>query len=267
MPNYANNNLTISGLKKDIVAMFNRATIIDNKYQLYSFIKKPKIFDIDTTNNLDCFLSYKKEEFAKEFSFFDDIDSMFEKIKPIYIKIYEDAKIIQKEGWGVIGWYDFNCCYLGTKWNADIISVEELHSFIDHLNDNDYCDIHCCFDTAWTPPVNWLEKVVKDNPNLLFDMWTDEESGYKYYYIGSNGELSDDLSYIEIEKITKDLNEINPILFAEQYKYNDDKTKCFVDNFEDICNSLITYGMWSKSCNIYDALNLFFLDTYLNELE
>jgi hypothetical protein len=57
-------------------------------------------------------------------------------------------------------WYDWRCANYGTKWDAD--------------SDN-YGDDYVQFETAWNPPLPWLEKVAKDYPGLTFRLDYSEE--------------------------------------------------------------------------------------------
>lgn len=123
----------------------------------------PDIYNIDTTNA-------PRSRDAIWF-IFDDIpegkkageprfnsDEEYEE----YLKEYNEAKRIQQETYGIIGWYNYNCATLGTKWDrlADI-SVTE----------NDFggtIDIY--LETAWSFPDPWYEDLV----NLYEDDWNVE---------------------------------------------------------------------------------------------
>lgn len=57
-------------------------------------------------------------------------------------------------------WYDWRCENYGTKWDSD--------------SDN-YGDDYVYFETAWSPPLPWLQKVAKDYPELTFRIDYSEE--------------------------------------------------------------------------------------------
>ena len=61
---------------------------------------------------------------------------------------------------GYDNWYDWRCANYGTKWDAD---------------SENYGDDHVYFETAWSPPLPWLEKVAKDYPELTFRLDYSEE--------------------------------------------------------------------------------------------
>ncbi len=67
-----------------------------------------------------------------------------------------DADLIAK--YGVDNWYDWHCNYWGTKWDVDAVEDDET---------DEEC-ISLGFDSAWSPPTEWLKKVAKDYPSLEF---------------------------------------------------------------------------------------------------
>lgn len=56
------------------------------------------------------------------------------------------------------GWYDWCIENWGTKWDA-------VDTFIQRKNEN---ILYIHFDTAWDPPINWLEKIQDIYPELNF---------------------------------------------------------------------------------------------------
>jgi hypothetical protein len=63
----------------------------------------------------------------------------------------------QEEG----DWYKWNIENWGTKWNVG--------DFILNVEDDDTV-AYFNFDTAWSPPVEWLQKVAPMFPNLSFEL-------------------------------------------------------------------------------------------------
>ena len=61
-------------------------------------------------------------------------------------------------------WYDWRCDNWGTKWDA-------CESYINQ-NDIDFFSV--TFDTAWSPPVKWINYIMKDFPDLRFSLEYDE---------------------------------------------------------------------------------------------
>ena len=98
----------------------------------------------------------------------------------------------QKEKYGAIGWYDYNCLTLGTKWNFKLGENDEPS--IDTIDGHDDCYriVFTC-DTAWSMPIAWLCAIKNLVPELGVFIMSNEESGQWYMcgYIDENGELCD----------------------------------------------------------------------------
>ena len=61
-------------------------------------------------------------------------------------------------------WYDWSVENWGTKWDA-------CESHIHH-NDINYFSVS--FDTAWSPPINWIDNIMQDFPDLCFTLEYEE---------------------------------------------------------------------------------------------
>jgi len=85
-------------------------------------------------------------------------------------------------------WYDWRCANWGTKWNTDEPSFGSDENRYDYLAYN--------FDTAWSPPVEFIEKLSGMYPSLTFKM-TFEEGGCEIYgeVTYENGECTDQKEY------------------------------------------------------------------------
>ena len=109
----------------------------------------------------------------------------YNEIEPHYCfdSLYPVPKNIIEEGYSNSG-YNWCITNWGTKWDlsSDTSIDEDTDSILD-----------ISFDTAWSPPVAWLEKVAKDYPQLKFELKFEEGgmafAGYQKY-IG--GKLVDD---------------------------------------------------------------------------
>ena len=72
-------------------------------------------------------------------------------------------------------WYNWSCDNWGTKWNAYDIEEPILEGFNPPLNE---ATIRYQFNTAWSPPANWILTTAKMFPTLTFnDDWIDEGGG------------------------------------------------------------------------------------------
>ena len=80
--------------------------------------------------------------------------SFIEKIKRyINIKLY-----------GHDNWYNWSIANWGTKWDA-------CEGCINH-NDIDFFSVS--FETAWSPPINWIDNIMQDFPDLCFQLEYEE---------------------------------------------------------------------------------------------
>ena len=61
-------------------------------------------------------------------------------------------------------WYNWSLDNWGTKWDA-------CEPYIDH-NDIDYFAVS--FETAWSPPINWIDNIMQDFPDLCFTLEYEE---------------------------------------------------------------------------------------------
>lgn len=100
--------------------------------------------------------------------------------------------------YGTCNWYQWNCKYWGTKWNAvtDSISIKYIHESDQDMQ----CEIK--FNTARCAPTPIFDKFAELFPELKFEIyWADEDvgvnTGYTEYINGSNSQ------YIENENCSK----------------------------------------------------------------
>ena len=70
--------------------------------------------------------------------------------------------------YGASNWYDWAINNWGTKWDCD-----SRDTGIYILNET---TLQVYFDSAWSPPIQWLVKVVNDYPNINFKLSFTEES-------------------------------------------------------------------------------------------
>ena len=73
---------------------------------------------------------------------------------------------INKEKYGYEDWYEWSINEWGTKWDA-------CSSNVDDQDDN---EISISFETAWSPPLEWMQKASAKYPLLTFENYVEEES-------------------------------------------------------------------------------------------
>lgn len=64
-------------------------------------------------------------------------------------------------------WYNWNCEHWGTKWDACDVVINRDHEQ-GWTKDEDDIHLSYAFETAWSPPHAWFERMVQDWPDLKF---------------------------------------------------------------------------------------------------
>lgn len=165
MPNWTFNSLSVSG-KKEILADFVSKTLVpcnmssEEQYDesdRFTFnilhpTPKPLEGDVSPLRKLE---GETDEEYKKRMN----------KNKRLY---------------GAEDWYRWRIDNWGTKWDASSTYVQQL----------DDTNFNVQFNTAWSPPIDWFEKVIPMYPQLEFDLIFDEESlDFCGRMSGINGEI------------------------------------------------------------------------------
>lgn len=108
----------------------------------------------------------------------------FEKSVPMPENIYRgDLGTEEEEKYGKENcWYEWSIKNWGTKWNASEAEIIETEGE----------ELIYKFETAWSPPVQWLISTSKKYPKLRFAMNYDEESeAFNGKIFVENGEYHD----------------------------------------------------------------------------
>ena len=109
--------------------------------------------------------------------------------------------------YGVANWYDWRIKNYGTKWDCSAIDF-----------DTDIpTEFQVTFDSAWSPPIAWLEKVQKDFTTLKFNL-VYEETGNWFAGVAFTAETE------EGEEVCIDTEDGEPIHYVDDIgdlKYND----------------------------------------------
>lgn len=87
---------------------------------------------------------------------------------------------------GAGNWYDWSCKFWGTKWGA----------YDSELSQDEDGFLLYSFNTAWSPPAEWIEATSRLFPKLRFkDTWHDEGGPAGFFWMkngkGHNKELSE----------------------------------------------------------------------------
>ena len=143
MPNWVNNELTISGTPEIIKQI---ATQLSAPYerQYYDFMKEES----------------RIEKVEKPFSFWNII-------KPTDLDAYNDAKGKPQEG--PDHWYWWNVRNWGTKWDVSDVfgGIKDDGQIASYV-----------FDTPWSPPIPAITTLAEQYPSAQFTLNYTEEQGW-----------------------------------------------------------------------------------------
>lgn len=155
MPNWCSNVLTVKGAKKEL-ARFRKA----NK----GSYKNEAGRTINNALQLNALVPMPPE--------LENTQSPGNENSP-------EAKALKKKH-GYSNWYDWRVANWGTKWE-----VSEENCTLETVDGA----LVYTFDTAWSPPGDWLDKVSKLFPSLEFSIrYSDEGGGFYGRTTGKDGE-------------------------------------------------------------------------------
>jgi hypothetical protein len=138
MPNWCSNTLSIKGNKSQLKSFLKKSEkIVDGEKEYFTFSGTYPEPDYNVT---PVSLTYPS------------VLASFAKTEKERKKIMENKPIIRKDGW-----WDWRVQNWGTKWEP---SYSDVHTIKD--------GVEILFDTAWGPPLGWLQKVSSDYPDLHF---------------------------------------------------------------------------------------------------
>ena len=213
MPNWCYNHLEISS--------WNSYSLPDEYTELKTGSKKKSDYDIEIENR-----KKDAEKQIKQFIKDNIIDGVFKfsHLEPLPKELediksggYTDDNGVQHREWrevdgnkipitklekdqlkrkyGYDNWYDWNVANYGTKWDVEVGA---------EIVEDDEVDIN--FETAWSPPFQWLEKATEKYPLLTFKMKYDEEAEqFMGVAVARNGTLYEnivDVNYPRAKEIT-----------------------------------------------------------------
>ena len=156
MPNWCENTLWISGDASKVKEFVEKAKGEDTDLSLNNFVPTPEELLTGPAPNL------KRDDETDE----------------------EHKARMQtlKDRYGYTDWFDWRIAHWGTKWDVQAeVNYEEGD-----------CSAVFTFDSAWSPPIEWLEAVSRLYPELHFSLKYDEPGmTFMGCARGSQGEISD----------------------------------------------------------------------------
>jgi hypothetical protein len=166
MPNWCSNSLYVSG-DSDKVKEFKNWVITE--VSVTEIVRDEQYNAVLGENGEPLTKEVMRERFTFEKLFPTPLELLAD-VDPIPHKEGEDEEAYEarleqlKEKYGHSGWYNWRVSNWGTKWDA----CES-----DWDLEDDGMTIH--FQTAWAPPIGWLENVSAQFPELVFKMTFQEE--------------------------------------------------------------------------------------------
>ena len=136
--------------------------------------------------------------------------------------ISDEIKAERMQKYGYCSWYDWRYDYWGTRTDAhDSEIVEESDNTIEIV-----------FETAWCPPVHYIENIAKMYPLLNFDLYYMETGEWLAGKISANGE---DICHLvgSPKRVDEQGNEVKYDDKKDKYQYI--KTKEWIED-EDFCS-------------------------------
>lgn len=176
MPNWSRNYLTISGTRNDMLDLYKHLLKIKDGIEVFKF---SNVFPMpDKIKNT---ISPSSSAIGRKFMNVDTNKARSTKIDQILDgESKDDVNLISvenntlekcvelKKEFGVDNWYDWNVSNYGTKWDIEVRSGEYTKS--------DTCFV-CEFDTAWSPPFNFIDRLQIKFPKIDIELIWDIE-GY-----------------------------------------------------------------------------------------
>ena len=163
MPNWCQNNLTVTGSKKDVFLFVKSANGHTSSYNSFRSSETWEVFDDIRVTSIASWDPEPGEVSKLSFHALCPVPKEIRRLgfdDNVAKKAAETAGV-KYPGMGGWGWQTSNW---GTKWEPQLISV-------DTENDK-YAQY--TFDTAWSPPIALIEFVSKRFPDLTFDLNYDE---------------------------------------------------------------------------------------------
>jgi hypothetical protein len=127
-----------------------------------------------------------KEEVTKYsnpiFSFWNIVRPPADKIEEYEgVHGYADG---ERQGDGEFNWYNFNNREWGTKWD---VAISDDNKFPETTMTDGETLVTYNFQTAWSPPVEAIEKLSEQHPELTITLDWEEEQGFGGVYVFQEG--------------------------------------------------------------------------------
>lgn len=225
MPNWSYNTLTISGNESDMMEFYKSALKKNSDgVEYFSF---SNLFPMpqkikNTIAPSSSALGRKWMDVSKSEVRENKIDQILEngeemELIPVENNTPEKCQALKDE-FGVDNWYDWNIMSYGTKWDVEVDENEFSKS---------ECQFDCTFDTAWSPPANFLVKLQDRFPKLDIELTWDVEGSDDCgkFYTKRDGD-SVELDHLEEKLIWKSFDGEDIHFKDDEWRYLESGEVC-----------------------------------------
>lgn len=215
MPNWSYNNHAVKGKTEDILAFINHA--IENsakaikEYGNGTETIPTKQDNIEDAINVlkQCVTPYNNFKYGRDkdkngyqpildnkvrMSTFTPVPDTFLRYDTTNdANLYKEQAKLQKQEYGVVGWYDYNIKNFSCKWDCKLEEIEQ-HT------ENGITTITFKTETPWHLPDKWCRTLQEMFPKLTFFISAEEEgNSYLFFKNYKDGEEHDYLGYVDFE--------------------------------------------------------------------
>lgn len=161
MPNWTRNSISVEGPKEVLDKMLADGKANEQGvYAFSSWIPMPETYHkYDTTNHPNG----EGLRVGEHVNWDKDSPIVTEEL----IEEFKQATIEQKQKYGVVGWYDWNCANYGCKWDMDF-------DYLERISDT---ELTIEVDTPWSAPNVFLLRMSQRYPELTFTADSHYEEG------------------------------------------------------------------------------------------
>jgi hypothetical protein len=195
MPNWVFNSLTIEGSKDDISAI---------KQQL----NKPYVRQHDKWN-----METSQMEIT-DYTYSNPVFSFWNIISPTDLEAYNgpqpEVDLTKPITFESNHWYDWNVRNWGTKWDIAVHDKEEYPETEITMEAEDTLGYR--FNTAWSPPLEAINNLSQQYPDVEFELSFEEETGWGGEVTFYNGDVTETESY---ENKCRDCESINTLEYCD----------------------------------------------------
>ena len=201
MPNWVNSCFSLQG-SKDTIHNFIKLGLTNSNLETSNDIEKDfeRLLKEATTKTVVGKGTGKEvndltdEIFLSMRTFRPSPDTFLKYDTTNYAEFFKEEADKQRSEYGVVGWYDYNCLTLGTKWNAELTDCS-LRAFDENPN---YYRFDFCLDTAWSFPAAWCRYIKEKFPDIVIKFYSIEESNcfHCFGFFEEEGENVYDISEV-----------------------------------------------------------------------